>query len=207
MTKEKLVEMGLTEEQAGKVMASLDGAYVTKSRFDEVNSAKKQLETQLKDRDAQLDELKKIDAEGLRKQIEALQAENEAAAERYETEIKRFRLESAVDRTLAEAKARNVKAAAALLDLSAVQLQEDGTVKGLGEQIKKLSESPDSSFLFESARPKQGFKGFKPGESAEGKSGGMTLETLRKMTPSERYAYSVNNPSEYKQLYGGDLNG
>ena len=140
MTKEKLVEMGLTEEQAGKVMASLDGAYVTKSRFDEVNSAKKQLETQLKDRDAQLDELKKIDAEGLRKQIEALQAENEAAAERYETEIKRFRLESAVDRALAEAKARNVKAASALLDLSAVQLQEDGTVKGLGEQIKKLSE-------------------------------------------------------------------
>jgi hypothetical protein len=38
MNKEKLIEMGLTEEQATKVMQSLDGAFIPKHRFDEVNN-------------------------------------------------------------------------------------------------------------------------------------------------------------------------
>lgn len=37
MTKEKLMEMGLTEEQANKVMEGLNGSFVTKTRFNEVN--------------------------------------------------------------------------------------------------------------------------------------------------------------------------
>jgi len=34
--------------------------------------------------------------------------------------------------------------------------------------------------------------------------GAMTIEKLRAMTPKERYDYSVNNPEEYKTLYGGN---
>lgn len=33
---------------------------------------------------------------------------------------------------------------------------------------------------------------------------GMTLEKLRKMSPKERYDYSVSNPEEYTALYGGN---
>ena len=44
MTKEQLLEMGLSEEQADKVLAAhkeeLKG-YIPKARFDEVNNAKK----------------------------------------------------------------------------------------------------------------------------------------------------------------------
>ena len=32
----------------------------------------------------------------------------------------------------------------------------------------------------------------------------MTLEKLRKMTPQERYDFSVKNPEEYKKIYGGN---
>lgn len=32
---------------------------------------------------------------------------------------------------------------------------------------------------------------------------GMTKEKLRSMTPAERYEFSVNNPEEYKNIYGG----
>ena len=32
----------------------------------------------------------------------------------------------------------------------------------------------------------------------------MTKEQFRKMTPQERYEFSVSNPEEYKQLYGGN---
>ncbi len=38
MTKEKLMEWGLTEEQATKVMEGLNGFFVTKARFDKVNT-------------------------------------------------------------------------------------------------------------------------------------------------------------------------
>ena len=31
----------------------------------------------------------------------------------------------------------------------------------------------------------------------------MTLDKLRKMSPQERYEYSVKNPEEYKTLYNG----
>ena len=37
MKKEDLIAMGLTEEQAKKVMDSLDGSFVTKARFNEIN--------------------------------------------------------------------------------------------------------------------------------------------------------------------------
>jgi len=42
---------------------------IPKERFDEVNKAKKTLETQLTERDNQLEELKKVDAEGLQNKI------------------------------------------------------------------------------------------------------------------------------------------
>lgn len=32
----------------------------------------------------------------------------------------------------------------------------------------------------------------------------MTKEKLRKMTPQDRYKYSVEHPDEYKQIYGGN---
>lgn len=51
MKKEDLVAMGLTEDQAKKVMDSLDGDFVTKNRFNEVNEENKQLKTQIADRD------------------------------------------------------------------------------------------------------------------------------------------------------------
>jgi len=33
---------------------------------------------------------------------------------------------------------------------------------------------------------------------------GMTKEKFRKLSPKERYDFSVNNPEEYKKLYGGN---
>jgi len=42
----------------------------------------------------------------------------------------------------------------------------------------------------------------KPTPDGDGKI--MTLEKFRKMSPQERYEYSVEHPTEYKQLYGGN---
>ena len=75
MNKQKLLAMGVTEEQATQIMNELNGNFIPKSRFDEVNELKKSYQEQLKQRDTQLEELKKNvgDSEQLKKQIETLQ--------------------------------------------------------------------------------------------------------------------------------------
>ena len=50
---------------------------------------------------------------------------------------------------LTSAKAKNLKAVKALLDLENAEIQEDGTVKGLLENIETLKGAEDSKFLFE----------------------------------------------------------
>lgn len=167
MTKEQLIAMGLTEEQATKVMESLNGNFVTKKRFDEVNEANKQLEQDIKNRDKQLEELKKIDAEGLQAEIDKLQKENKAAKEKYEADLKKIQIDNAVEKALLAAKAKNVKAVKALLDLENAEFDGEN-IKGLDEQLKKLQESEDSKFLFNIETKKQPtFKGIKPGEKSD----------------------------------------
>lgn len=205
MTKETLMEWGLTEEQAEKVMGGLDGAFVTKARFNELNEENKALKAQVKERDGQMEALKKSagDSTELQKQIAALQEENRQKEQAHAEEMKRLRVDTAVELALSAAKAKNVKAAKALLALDTAELSEDGTVKGLAEQIQKLVKAPDSSFLFDTAAGVK-FKGARAAEKGDPREEGtMTLEALRKMSPAERYSYSVNNPEEYKKLYGG----
>lgn len=177
MTKEQLIAMGLTEEQASKVMESLNGNFVTKKRFDELNDTKKQLEKDVAARDKQLEDLKKVDAAGLQAEIEKLQGENKAAKENFEAQLKQMQLDSAVEKALTAAKAKNTKAVKALLDLEKAELDGE-TIKGLDDQIKKLQEGEDSKFLFNVEDPgnKTKFKGIKPGEGKDG-SGNDTKPT------------------------------
>lgn len=206
MTKEKLVEWGLTEEQANKVMEGLNGSFVTKARFNEVNTELSAAKKTIGERDAQLEELKKAsgDTKALQDQITQLQADNKKKDEDHANELKALKIGNAVELALTGAKAKNNTAVKALLAgfLDAAELAEDGTVKGLDDEIKKLVEGKDTAFLFDRAGTK--FKGAKSAEKGDG--GGdsaMTLEKLKAMTPIDRYNFSVNHPDEYKELYGG----
>lgn len=194
-----------TEEIDKKVSEEIGKSFVARADFNTVNTEKKVLADTVKERDEQLETLKAStgDVEALKVQIATLQADNAAAAKTHAEEIKRLKVDTAVELALVNAKAKNIKAVKALLDLDRAELDEDGSVKGITEQIQKLVKAPDSGFLFESGAQNQNFKGFKPGEKSDTKPDGMTLETLRKMSAAERYNYSVNNPEAYKQLYGG----
>ena len=74
MKKKELMELGLTEEQADKVVAAsadeLKG-YVPMARFNEVNDARKHAEDSVSERDKQIEGLKSAvgNAEALKKQI------------------------------------------------------------------------------------------------------------------------------------------
>lgn len=207
MTKEKLLEWGLTEEQANKVMEGLNGSFVTKSRFNEVNTELTNAKNTIKERDTQLETLKKStgDTKALQDQITQLQTDNANQKKAHEAELKALKISNAVDMALTGAKAKNNTAVKALMAdfLAKAELADDGTVKGLGDEIKKLVDGQDTAFLFEKSTGTK-FKGAKSAEKGDGAEGGMTLEKLKAMTPIDRYNYSVNHPDEYKELYGGN---
>ena len=206
MTKDDLVALGLTEEQAKKLAAKLEQSYVTKERLREVDAELTAAKNTIKERDAQLETLQKAsgDADDLKAQIATLQKENKEKDETHAAEMKALKINNAVELALTGAKARNNVAAKALLGdfLAKAELAEDGTVKGLAEAVKKLAEGKDTAFLFESSAGR--FKGAKAAEKGDGGEGGMTLERLKALSPTERHAYSIEHPEEYKNLYGGN---
>lgn len=206
MTKEKLMEWGLTEEQATKVMEGLNGSFVTKARFNEVNTELTKAKATITERDGQLEALKKsgTDAAALQDQITQLQTANAEQKKAHDAELKALKITNAVDLALSAARAKNNTAVRALMAdfISKADIDEDGTVKGLDDEVKKLVEGKDTAFLFDKA-PEKKFKGAKAAEKGDPAGGEMTLEKFRALPPAERYDFSVNHPDEYKQLYGG----
>ncbi len=135
-----------TDEIEKKVSEEIGKGFVAKADFNAKNEALKELEGQIKERDEQLASLKKVDAEGLQKEIERLQSENKTATENYVSKIKQLELDSALDLALLTGKARDPKAVKPFLDLGTVKL-EDGKLSGLEEQLKSLRE--EKGFLFD----------------------------------------------------------
>ena len=188
MNKEDLLKLGLTEEQAEKVLSAnteqLKG-FIPKARFDEVNNAKKQAEKDLSDRDKQLETLKNStgDIETLKNTIKQLQDENKASKEQYEANISKIKLDNAIDNALGNARAKNSRAVRALLDMEKIKFENDN-LSGLDEQIEALKEAEDSKFLFEEIKEpaKPSFSGVEPGASTgETNPGSGTPETYSQM--------------------------
>lgn len=137
----------------------LKDSYVEKTKFDEAAAAKSNLETQIKERDKQLDTLKKTagDKEKLEATIKQLQEDNKSAKTKYETDLKNLRIDSAVKLKLSST-AQDVDIVASLIDKTKLIVSDDGTVTGLDEQINPLKQS--KPFLFkndkQSYEPKVG---------------------------------------------------
>lgn len=168
MKKEELLKIeGMTEELAEAVAnASTEElkGFIPKSRFDEVNEAKKNAESLLKERDKQLEDVKKAsgDNDELKKQIETLQEQNKNTKAEYEQSIKQMKIDNAIDKALTAAGALDNKAARALLEnLDKAELSEDESeVVGLAGQIKNLQES--KGFLFDTKKTTTTVKGATP---------------------------------------------
>ncbi|MFC4355314.1 phage scaffolding protein [Chryseomicrobium palamuruense] len=198
MKKEDFLKLGFSEEDAQKAAdASAEElkSYIPKSRFDEVNTEKKRLETDIQERDTQIETLKNSteDVEGLKKQITTLQEENKTKDEQRAAEIKQVKTDAAISAALAASKAKNEKAVRALLDLDLekVEFNDDGSIKGLADQLKTLTEAEDSKFLFETGTQQQ-MKGAVPGETGKENPDGKV--DISKMNYDELAKYLDENP-------------
>lgn len=197
MNKEQLIALGLTEEQADKVIEGF-GQMIPKSRFDEINEAKKQLEQQIKDRDNQLKELQKK-AEGneeLSKQIQELQEANKQAKTQYEQQLKDLQVSSAIKLALA-GKAHDADLVAGLIDKSKIELGEDGKItKGLEEQIQSLRESKSFLFVPEQKPNKPKFSGVIPSENPNGTESPIDIgaDYAKMLNERGKAPENLNNP-------------
>ncbi len=204
MTRKQLEDLGLTKEQADSVM-KINGDDIenakgtTSTEIKNLQTEVEGLKTQVGDRDKQLETLKASagDNADLKKQIEDLQTENATAKANHESELNQLKIDFAVEKALTGAKAKNIKAVKALLELNDAKLDKDGNVKGLAEQIEKLTSGDDTKFLFEAqkqTKQQQNFKGFQPGASGEQKPGEGEKVDFSKMSYDELTAYMEANP-------------
>lgn len=204
MTRKQLEDLGLTKEQADSVMKingdDIENAKGTAStEIKNLQTEVEGLKTQVGDRDKQLETLKASagDNADLKKRIEDLQTENATAKANHESELNQLKIDFAVEKALTGAKAKNIKAVKALLELDDAKLDKDGNVKGLAEQIEKLTSGDDTKFLFEAqkqTKQQQNFKGFQPGASGGQKPGEGEKVDFSKMSYDELTAYMEANP-------------
>ena len=196
MTRKQLEDLGLTKEQVDAVIA-INGADIEAGKLEIKNLQTEvaSLNTQIAERDTQLESLRTTagDNADLKQQIETLQAENATAKESHAAEMTRLKVDFAVEKALTGAKAKNLKAVRALLDLEDAKLDKEGNVKGLSDQIDKLVAGEDTKFLFDTQQPPNpGFRGFQPGGSGTTPPEGPV--DMSKMTYEELAAYIENNP-------------
>lgn len=201
MTRKQLEDLGLTKEQVDSVI-KINGEDIENAKGSSATEIKnlrtevEGLKTQVSDRDKQLETLKTSagDNANLKKQIEDLQTENATAKAKHESELNQLKINFAVEKALTGAKAKNIKAVKALLELEDAKLDKDGNVKGLAEQIEKLTTGADTKFLFETQK-QQKFKGFQPGAPGENKPGEGEQIDFSKMSYEELTAYMEANPN------------
>ena len=198
MKKEELMKLdGMTDTLAAAVLnlakADTEGM-IPKARLDEVIAERDNARKEHADVLKELGALQKEtgDAADLRDKIKSLEDAAKENQKKHDTEIHNLKVDNAVNSALLGSGALNVKAAKALLNLDKAELAEDGTVKGLADQIKALQTAEDSKFLFGSSTPK--LKGAKAGEGGDGE-GDHHVDTS-KMTYSELVAYMAEHPDE-----------
>lgn len=171
MKREFLKGLNLEEEVIDKIMSQYgEDVEKYKAQADELEKLKKNL----KNRDEQLETLKTSTAniDDLKKQIETLQNQNKKEADKYGAQLRELKINNAVEKALTSAKAKNQKVILPLLSdfLTKAQVDDNGNVSGLDEQIKKLASDESTSFLFESAQ-KNSLSGVIPGNKGENPAG------------------------------------
>lgn len=167
LTIEELKEMtGVSDEIAQKVLDSFkdtEGNKVPISRLNEVIKERDGYKTQISNLETEITGLKELsgDNEALNNKIAELEKTNQKAKADFDKAIRQTKIENAINLALIEAEAINPATVKPLINMKDILLTEDGTmVVGLKEQIEKLKDGEDTSFLF--GKKQKSIKGVKP---------------------------------------------
>jgi len=148
-----------------------------------------ELEGTIRDKDKEITTLtgKVGDTDALNQEIAQLKNDKNDLTNRLNTEVSKIQKTHAIESGVRDAKARNVKAVLAQLDLEKITY-ENGELKGLTEQLDALKTGEDTSFLFGEAKPGTP-SGTQPGTPSGGNGGNPPTSK----TFADAIAKAINN--------------
>lgn len=156
MKSDFLRNLGITDQSVIDSIMAENGKDVNsaKGKNTELEAKVTELEGQLADRDTQLKTLKESvkDNEKLTAKITELETSNNEAKTAYENKIAEIQKSHAIESGVRDAKAKNIKAVMALLDMDKITYKE-GKLDGLSNQLDTLTKGEDTSFLFGESKP------------------------------------------------------
>lgn len=201
MNLQKLLAAGFTEDQAKSILSmhkeALDGNFVAKHRFDEVNGELKTAKEQVSERDKQIKELKKFegDSKELAEKIKELEEANTTKDQEYKNQLALERKKNAIKLALLEDEAGKPHDADMVMGLFNIdQITLDEATGKISAGFKEQSEAirKEKSFLFTAkedpnASGTPATPGFKPVGTppADGDKGGKATD------PSISYGKSL----------------
>lgn len=174
-----------------KVANLKDGGYVDKDKFTAKEAELNLIKEQVAAANKQIDDFKKLDVEGIKAAADKYKADFEAAEAKRIQDLEALQFSFALEKGLTSAKAKNVKAVKALLDLDKLKIK-DGEIEGLKEQLDTVV--TDAPYLFDidpedDDEEKDPIRFSKPGGAgAKGK-------TPKEMTYTEMIEYLKKNPN------------
>lgn len=149
MKRDFLENLGITEKEVIDAILDENSSDIgkVKAEVKVVEEQNKELQQQLSDRNADIEELSKQagDNSDLQAKYQELQDKYQAETEANTARFNEIKRDSAVELALTKAGARNIKAAKALLNLEEIKVTADG-IEGLDNQVTALAES--DSYLF-----------------------------------------------------------
>lgn len=149
LSKEKLLEMGIAEGLADKILEDVNKDYVPSYRYKEVKDSLESLNSEISKRDKQIDGLKKLSGnkEELEAEINSLKEANKKAKEEAEENLKAIRKDNAITEYLYNQRVNNVGVLKKLLNNQDIKYEDEKLI-GIDEQMKALREDNSLKSLF-----------------------------------------------------------
>ena len=152
-TYEQLQE-ALKDNKDVKIGNLAGGAYVGKEKYDALKIELDTAKNQLSEANKTIQSFKDMDIDSIKKEAETYKTKLEETERKAKEDMEKFMFDNALQSALTNAKAKNVKAVKALLDMDGLKFN-NGEVVGLSEQIEKLKTEND--YMFESDEKKPQF--------------------------------------------------
>ena len=152
MKTEFLKNLGITEQSVIDQIMAENGRDISAVRT-ELNTVKQQvtdLQGQVTAKDNEIATLntKVGEVETMRNEIAQLKTDKTNLTTELNTKVNEIKKTHAIESGVRDAKARNIKAVIALLDISKITYENDA-LTGLTEQLEALKTGEDTSFLFD----------------------------------------------------------
>lgn len=150
-----LKNLGITEQSTIDAIMAENGRDVTKAKTDleTYRTRVTDLEGQIATKDGEIAKLTKQvgDVTALNQKIAELEADKTKLTTDLDAKVGEIKKAHAIENGVRDAKAKNVKAVMALLDMSKINYNDD-KLEGLSEQLTALQGDESSSFLFGEAQ-------------------------------------------------------